>query len=69
MGYQEATGYCNRCRRDQLIRRKGTSNALHLILTLCTFGFWLIIWVLASVKFGGWRCHQCGGKVSKKLFG
>jgi hypothetical protein len=30
-----------------------------------TFGFWIIIWIGSAVKFGGWRCTQCGsGKVS-----
>ena len=52
-----------------MIRRPGTNHILHLILTLVTFGMWLVVWVLISIKIGGWRCSQCGGRVSRSLFG
>ena len=60
MAIQEKSGMCKACGRQVMVRRKGTNHVLHLILTLCTFGFWAIIWILASVKIGGWRCTQCG---------
>jgi hypothetical protein len=25
-----------------------------------TCGFWLFIWPLLSIRFGGWRCGVCG---------
>ena len=65
---QEATGFCKACNRQVMIRRKGTNHVLHLLLTLVTLGFWLIIWALVSFKIGGWRCSQCGMKVSRSLF-
>jgi len=69
MGNQEASGFCKRCNRDVMIRRAGTSHLLHLFLSVITAGFWIIIWVLAAVKIGGWRCTQCGKGVSRKLLG
>ena len=68
MAMQEATGLCKRCDCQTLIRRQGTNHILHLIITVVTCGLWLIVWVLASVKIGGWRCSTCGGGVSRKMF-
>ena len=42
MAQQEATGFCRNCNRQVMIRRKGTNHVLHLLLTLCTAGLWLI---------------------------
>lgn len=69
MAFQEATGFCKTCKAKRMIRRPGTNHVLHLLLTLCTLGFWIIIWALASVKIGGWRCTQCGAGVARELFG
>ena len=30
------------------MRKVKTSHLLHLILTVCTFGFWLIVWLLCA---------------------
>ena len=40
---------------------------MHLILTLVTFGFWIIIWFGSAVKFGGWRCSECGSSSVSKV--
>jgi ribosomal protein L37AE/L43A len=64
MAYQETSKFCSYCGKQVLARRPGTNHILHLLLTLITAGFWLIIWVLTSVKFGGWRCSICGQKVT-----
>lgn len=69
MAVQESTGYCKRCKKHVMIRRAGTNHLLHFFLTLFTFGLWLLVWVLASVKIGGWRCSQCGRTTSRSLFG
>jgi hypothetical protein len=66
--HDEATGYCKGCNRQVMIRRRGTNHILHLLLTLCTFGIWLVVWVLAGIKIGGWRCSTCGRKASRALF-
>lgn len=64
---QEATGFCKACNRQVMIRRKGTNHVLHLLLTLVTLGLWVIIWLLMSIKIGGWRCSECGLQVSRDL--
>jgi hypothetical protein len=68
MAFQEASGFCKNCNKQVMIRRKGTNHILHLLLTLITFGFWIIIWVAESIKIGGWRCTQCGKGVSRQMF-
>ncbi len=64
MGFDEANGKCKVC-GDVLVKRKATNHLLHGILTVCTLGTWAIIWVLSSIKFGGWKCSKCGRSVSK----
>jgi len=50
-----------------MIRRKGTNHVLHLLLTVLTAGLWLIVWILVSIKIGGWRCSQCGRGVARSI--
>ena len=68
MGMEEATGFCRQCNANRLISRKATSHVFHFVMTLLTFGLWLIVWGLASIRFGGWRCSVCGAKVERRLF-
>lgn len=65
---QQATGFCKKCNQDRLVARKGTNHVLHLLLTICTGGLWLFIWVLSLIKIGGWRCQSCGSSAKAKLF-
>jgi hypothetical protein len=58
--YQEAGGYCGRCKEPVLVRRRGANHILHLLLTICTAGLWLIVWLGVGIRFGGWRCTRCG---------
>ncbi len=67
MGAQEARGFCKTCKEDVLIRRQGANHVLHLLLTLLTAGLWVIVWLLAAVKVGGWRCTRCGRRVRRSL--
>lgn len=60
MAEQKSSGFCKTCNRQVVVFRKGTNHILHLLLSLLTFGLWIIIWIGVSVKFGGWRCTQCG---------
>jgi len=64
MAFQESTRFCKICNKQVLVRRKGTNHILHLILSFLTAGFWIPIWILLSIKIGGWRCSQCGCKIS-----
>lgn len=65
----EATGFCKACNKQVMIRRKGANNVLHFCLTLLTAGLWLWVWLLCLVRFGGWRCTQCGKKTRKSFMG
>ena len=66
MAHQERSGFCGICNKRVLVRRKGTNHVLHLILSILTAGLWVIVWIFASIKFGGWRCTQCGStKISQ----
>ena len=68
MATQEASGSCRVC-GDSLVRRKGTNHVLHLILSVLTGGLWIIMWILLSIKIGGWKCTKCGKSASRKVFG
>ncbi len=60
-------GYCKECGKKVVIFRKGTNHILHLLLSIVTCGAWLVIWLLCSIKIGGWRCSVCGSKNVKKI--
>ena len=60
--YQETGGYCKICDERILVRRRAPNHILHLLLTLVTLGFWVIVWLGVSVQFGGWSCSKCGAK-------
>lgn len=60
MAEDRTSRFCKCCQKQVLAIRPGTNHVLHLLLSLVTMGFWVIIWFLASIKFGGWRCSQCG---------
>ena len=53
-------GMCTDCRKRVVVFRKGTNHILHLILSVLTAGLWLIVWFGSAIKFGGWRCTECG---------
>lgn len=58
-------GFCKQCKENRVIFRKGTNHVLHLILTILTSGIWLLVWIVMSIKFGGWRCTICGSSEIK----
>lgn len=67
MAIDQAAGFCRRCARPVLVQRPGTNHTLHLLVTLFLCGLWLPIWMLASVKIGGWRCVLCGRGARRSL--
>ncbi len=56
MAAQEKSGMCEACNKQVMVRRKSTNHILHLILSVLTAGIWIIVWILSSIKVGGWRC-------------
>jgi hypothetical protein len=63
MSIQKVRKFCKECNKFVFAERPGVNHILHLILTLLTFGIWLIVWIGVSVKIGGWKCPICGSKV------
>lgn len=51
---------CKKCNAQTIHIYPSTSHLLHFILTLCTLGFWVIIWILITISndFEG-KCTEC----------
>lgn len=64
MGMDQTTKVCPICQKPTLWARPGTNHILHLLITVMLCGFWLPVWILASLRIGGWRCQTCGYKGS-----
>jgi hypothetical protein len=62
MATEQTQRYCPSCQRNVMATRAGTNHILHLLLTVFTAGCWLLVWVLSSIRFGGWRCTFCGSQ-------
>lgn len=59
---KQTSAYCPIDQRQTLHAKEGPSNVLHLLLTICTFGLWLIIWIPLLLKPRPLRCQSCGHK-------
>ncbi len=60
MAVDQTSKFCGRCKKHTLHARPGTNHLAHALITLFLCGFWLPIWILASLKIGGWKCQTCG---------
>jgi SLA1 homology domain 1, SHD1 len=71
MGLDQTSKFCPTCHKSTLWARPSTNHLLHLLVTLFLCGFWLPVWILASIKIGGWRCQTCGyrGSAVSRLVG
>ena len=73
MGVEFSSRFCKTCDTQRKVERKTPNHILHLLLTIFlgafTFGIgsiiWIIVWILLSIKIGGWRCSVCGGNSFK----
>jgi len=68
MNIEYSSGFCHTCNQNRKIQRKEPNHILHLLITL-VFGFftmgigaivWIVVWILLSIRFGGWICSTCG---------
>jgi hypothetical protein len=61
---KQSSKFCKDCDKQVLATRNGVNHVLHLILSIFTVGFWVIIWVLLIIRDlivpGDWRCQVCG---------
>lgn len=69
MSFEEATGFCKTCNKQALVRREKANHILHFLITVLSCGLWVVVWVLVSIKIGGWRCATCGSLATRKLLG
>lgn len=60
MAVEQTQKYCTKCQNQELHCRPGTNHILHLLITVLLCGFWIPIWILSSLRIGGWRCQRCG---------
>lgn len=55
-----STAYCNLCKKRVAVRAEGVNHVLHLLLSIVTGGFWLIIWFIWAMLPDDWYCTECG---------
>ena len=60
MAVSEKSDWCLRCGKERLFRRHEPEHWLHLVLTAITGGWWLLVWIVAIVFRGPFRCVRCG---------
>jgi len=61
--------FCKLCQANVKAEADTVNHILHLILTLITFGVWVIVWLVLALK-SGWSCVNCGGsKLSRPKIG
>jgi len=63
--FEEGSGYCGKCLRQVPVYRVTVKHVPHLVLTLCTVGLWLFIWIREVRKVHHWKCVDCGATVYK----
>lgn len=64
---EETLKYCPHCKKKTRHYRNTNKTGLlmflvHLVLTVVTFGGWLVllvIWMILTKKVGGWTCSEC----------
>ena len=61
--------FCKKCDKQVLaVRTDVVNHILHLILSIFTVGFWIIIWLLLIIRdwvgsatgLSSWKCSFCG---------
>lgn len=65
MPQTSASRYCHHC-QDRTLAIKNTPNhVLHLILSVCTAGVWLLVWggLMLFNLASPYRCNRCGTAV------
>ena len=62
MGKSIKSKFCRVCERQTAFVKEGPNHVLHLLLSVVTFGIWLIVWFLLGLMSGArsYRCSQCG---------
>ncbi len=64
---EEQLKHCSKCNKTTKHHRNNSQTSgfmilVHLVLTVVTYGIWLvlvIIWKVLNAKIGGWKCSEC----------
>lgn len=65
---EETLKHCKKCGKKTTHMRNINKTGLimllvHIALTICTAGVWLVLlvlWKVLNTKVGGWMCKECG---------
>ncbi len=76
MASEKTQKFCQSCNKNVLAERKGTNHLLHFLITVVfgifTYGIgsiiWIVVWILLTIKIGGWRCTSCGSTKLSRPF-
>lgn len=60
--------WCEVCQKRVKAERQGASHVLHLLLTLCTFGLWAIVWLIVATG-RAYHCTECGATAQFRIEG
>lgn len=59
---------CKDCGRETVHRDRTPDTTLHLVLSIATFGVWLLVWLMLYVFRSRPVCKVCGRR-NRRLFG
>jgi hypothetical protein len=61
MATNQVMHYCGSCKGMKMHFQPSTSHVLHLLLSIFTFGIWIIAWALIAAKNASQKtCSVCG---------
>lgn len=64
MATKQEHRYCKHCQSVMPATRKSASHVGHIVMTLITGGFWLIIWLLAIIFCNkDFKCVKCNNSI------
>lgn len=64
MGQHASGRYCKYCNTHVMAVANTPNHILHLLLTVCSGGLWIPIWVIVILaSAGNYRCSQCGNRL------
>ena len=59
---------CQTCGKSTVHLIERPNHVLHLLLTVFTFGVWIIVWLLVGLSERRATCTVCGTRYARRLF-
>ena len=53
---------CFTCGEKTTHMRDDCNHILHVLLTVCTGGLWVVVWIYKAMKADELRCTECGSR-------